>query len=499
MGIRTGEDYRRGLLDGRSVWLRGEEIEDVRIHPAFRGKVDAIAALFDARECSEQDVQAFCPEVGSDCRTSFIIPRDACALAQRRNWSEWIARSTFGLMGRSPDYLQTAIMSFAAASEYFASNNPNFTQNVQNLHRHAAEHDLFLARATVGPAANRGKAYSQHKDPFINVGVVRETDAGIIVRGSKMISTNAAIADQLLVFPISGFQEGDEHYALAFMIPISTPGLKIICRDAFDDGTKDGNDFPISTRFEESDSLCVFDDVIVPWEKVFLYRDVALANAMYGATCSRNFTGYQTLIRSNVKSEFYTAVAICCAELNGSSRHLHVQEMLGELVSYCDVVRGLLTLAESSSYYNEWGVYCPNARPATSARVLFHKYTARMIEVIQTIAGGTLFALPTSMDLNAEIGPLVEKAFQTEVEGWSPRKRIKLLRMAWELVADGFGQRQQIYEKYHAGDPFRIAAAHFSQLDRAKSYHLVDDALDSAPEGEQVTSHLPTVVLSSGI
>jgi 4-hydroxyphenylacetate 3-monooxygenase/anthranilate 3-monooxygenase (FAD)/4-hydroxyphenylacetate 3-monooxygenase len=465
-------------------------VGDVTSHPAFRGKVDAIAALFDARDCRQEDVQGVSPEFGMQCRSSFLIPRDADTLARRRNWSEWIAQSTFGLMGRSPDYLQTALMSFAAAAEFFASNDPSFAQNVQRLHRYAAERDLFLARATVGPAADRGRPYSQYKDRFVNVGVVRETDAGIVLRGSKMISTNAAIADELLVFPISGFQEGDEDYALAFMIPLCTPGLKVICRDAFDDGTKNGDDFPITTRFEESDALCVFDDVMVPWERVFLYRDVTLANTMYGTTCSRNFTGYQTLIRSSVKSEFYTAIAIRCAELNGSTKHLHVQEMLGELVSYCDVVRGLLALADSSSYHNEWGVYCPSARPATSARVLFYKYTARMVEVIQTIAGGTLFALPTSMDLDAEVGPLIEKAFQTEEEGWTSRKRIKLLRTAWELVADGFGQRQQLYEKYHAGDPFRIAAAHFSQMDRTKSHRLVDDALDSLQEAE----HLPFYV-----
>jgi len=488
MGVRTGAEYRRGLMDDRCVWFRGEKVKNVASHPAFRGKVELVSTLFDAKDCPPEDVQAFCPEIDSICRSSYLIPRDAEALSIRHNWSKWIAESTLGLMGRSPDYLQTALMSFAAASEYFASNEPSFSQNAKELHRNAAKKDLFLARATVGPASNRGKAFFQHGDRFVNVGVVRETDGGIILRGSKMISTNAAIADELLVFPISGFQPGDEDYALGFMIPLSTPGLKIICRDAFDDGTKVPEDFPITTRYEESDSLCVFDDVLVPWEKVFLYRNVDLANAMYGATCSRNFTGYQTLIRSGVKSEFYTAIAICCAELNGSYRHLHVQEMLGELISYCDVVKGLLALAHDSSYVNEWGVYCPSAHPATSARILFHKFSARMIEVIQTIAGGTLFALPTTLDLNAEIGPFVENAFQTEWEGWSSRKRIKLLRMAWEVASDAFGQRQQVYEKYHAGDPFRIAAAHFMQTDRARGYNLVEQALGVVDDSEEVIS-----------
>jgi aromatic ring hydroxylase len=381
-------------------------------------------------------------------------------------------------------------MSFAAASEYFASNDSSFPKNARDLHRYAAGNDLFLARATVGPASNRGKAFFEHSDRFVNVGVVRETDGGIILRGSKMISTNAAIADELLVFPISGFQPGDEDYALGFMIPLSTPGLQIICRDAFDDGTKDPNDFPITTHFEESDSICVFNDVLVPWEKVFLYRNVDLANAMYGKTCSRNFTGYQTLIRTSVKSEFYTAIAICCAELNGSYRHLHVQEMLGELISYCDVVQGLLSLADKCSYVNEWGVYCPSAHPATSARILYHKFSGRMIEIIQTIAGGTLFALPTTLDLNTEVGRFIENAFQTEFEGWSPRKRIGLLKMAWEVASDAFGQRQQVYEKYHAGDPFRIAAAHFMQTDRGRSYGLVDQALRGLEESEVVDSQV---------
>ena len=483
MAIRDGKEYRRGLQDGRSVWFRGTEVTDVASHPAFRRRVDAIAALFDAKGCSPDAVYARGTDIASEYRASFAIPRDRAALAQRRRWSEWIAESTFGLMGRSPDYLQTAIMSFAAAGDYFAVNNKCFTEHIRRLHQFAAERDLFLARATVGPSTNRGKPYSQHQDHYVNLGVVRETDGGIVLRGSKMISTNAAIADELLVFPISGFQEGDEDYALAFMTPIATPGLKIVCRDAFDDGTSDVADFPIATRFEESDSLCVFADVFVPWERVFLYRDVALANGMYGATCSRNFTGYQTLIRSAVKAEFYTAIAIACAELNGSSKYLHVQEMLGELLSYVDVIRGLLALAEESSYVNQWGVYCPSARPATSARVLFHKYSARMVDVIQTVAAGTLFALPTSRDLDSGIGPLVEKAFQTECEGWSPRARIRLLRVAWELVSGAFGQRQTLYEKYHAGDPVRIAAAHFVHSDRTQGYERVKRALGTDEVG----------------
>lgn len=483
MGIRTGHEYKERLLDDRQVWFRGQRIEDVTKHPAFSRKADTIASLFDARDAGSIE-QVHCPSVGEDCRASFLVPRTRDDLARRKQWSEWTARETFGLLGRSPDFLQSAITSFASAAEYFAENRDDFPKNVDGLYQHAARNDLFLARATVGPAINRGKPYSQLDDPFTNVRVLRETDSGVILRGAKMISTNAALADELLVFPLSGLHEGDEDYALAFMIPISSSGLKIICRDAFDDGSRCDSDFPISSRFEESDSLCVFEDVHVPWERLFLYRNVAMANRMYGETNSRNFTGYQTLIRTCAKTELLTSVAIACAEINGCSRHLHVQEMLGEILAYHDVIRGLLLLADTTAFKSKWGVYCPDARPAQSARILYHKYSARMIEVIQTVAGGTLFGLPTTRDIESEIGKTVERAFQTEVEGWSPRQRIKLFRIAWELIGDGFGQRQQIYEKYHAGDPVRIAAAQFAQQDRDAIYSVVERVLKPEPVGE---------------
>lgn len=479
MSIRTGAAYRRGLVDDRQVWFRGERVLDVTSHPAFRRRVDLVADLFDARGFSESTSDASGNGTEDPTRSSYLIPRLEQDLERRHAWSDWIAKTTCGLMGRSPDYLQTALMSFAAAAEYFGVDR-NWSLNVQRLYARAAARDLFLARATVGPASDRSKPYSQHADRFVNVGVVRETDGAVVLRGAKMISTNAAVADELLVFPISGFQPGDEDYALGFMIPIATPGLKIVCREAFDDGTGETTDRPLTARFEESDSLCVFEDVVVPWERVFLYRNVELANNMYASTFSRNFTGYQTLIRSVRKAEFYAAIAVSCAEVNGCSRHLHVQEMLGEVLSYCDVMRGLLALAARDAFTNTWGVRCPGVQPATSARVLCHRYFARMVDVIQTIAAGTLFALPTERDLNAQISPLIENAFHTTVDGWSARKRILLFKMAHELVADGFGQRQLMYEKYHAGDPFRIAAAHFVQADHSQRSQLVFDALNAA-------------------
>lgn len=477
VGTRSGSQYLQGLRDRRAVYFRGQRIHDVSSHQTFRRCACTVAGLFDAiADVCAVDSEVPAGSVAS-IRPSFVMPRTVSDFLIRKQWSEAVAKKTYGLMGRSPDFLQTALMSFASAAPFFAVEGKEFQRNIEQTYERCAKGDLFLARATVGPATNRGKSYSDLDDQYVNVGVLKETDSGVILRGAKMLSTNAAIADELLVFPLGGFSPGEENYALAFTIPIATNGLKLICREAFDDGSRSPIDFPLSTRFEESDALCVFDDVLVPWERVFLYRDIEKANQMYAETNSRNFTGFQTLIRINAKSDFLISLAIACAELNGCSKHLHVQQMLGEIVAYGDVMRGLLTLAESNASINKWGVLCPDSSPAQSARILFYTYSARMLEVIQTVAGGTLLGLPTKLDLEGENGELIRKAFQTEVSGWTAAKKIRLFKLAWEMVGDGFGQRQQIYEKYHAGDPFRIAASHFLRKSEGGLRETIEDAL----------------------
>ena len=189
------------------------------------------------------------------------------------------AEATFGLMGRSPDYLNTVLVAFVDAPEFFAQGGAKFADNVQGYYRYCRDNDLFLTHAIVNPQIDRSKSSSEQADPFIHLGVVDQTREGLVVRGAKMLATHGPTADELLVYPLPGsLRSGEEQHALAFGIPTDTPGLRFICREPFDAGMQSEWDHPLGTRFEEPDAMAVFNDVLVPWERVFLHADVARGN-----------------------------------------------------------------------------------------------------------------------------------------------------------------------------------------------------------------------------
>ena len=148
------------------------------------------------------------------------------------------AEASFGLLGRSPDFLNTVLMAWAENADFFGQRGPQFADNVRNYYKHCREHDLFATHAIVNPQTDRSKGSHEQADQFAHLGVVEETKDGLIVRGAKMLATHGPTADELLVYPEPGIREGAERYVLAFGIPCATKGLKFICREPFDDGTQ---------------------------------------------------------------------------------------------------------------------------------------------------------------------------------------------------------------------------------------------------------------------
>lgn len=479
MGIRTSAEYFSALNSKRDVWLAGERVTDVVTHPVFAPSIRAVGHLYDLQvEPNHSDVLTYSPSDSDELSAiPYRIPRSHEDLVARRKAIDVWARTTFGMFGRSPDFFNAAITAFAAASDFFSRIDPRFGKNVQDFYLYARTNNLFLTRATIPPQVDRSASSASQPDLYTNARVLRETPRGLVIRGAKMISTNAPIADELLVFPLPGLQPGDEPYALSFCIPISTPGLRFICREPFDGGRRSHFDHPLSSRFEEIDATCVFDDVLVPWERVFFYGDVATANILYGETMARNHAGHQAMARSVVKAELLVGIAIALAEASKTSAFLHVQQMLGELLSDLEVVYSLVQRSESEAQMSEWGNLCPAIEPIQAFRVCFPKINARAIEAIQTLGGGGFFSTPSEADLNSPVAGDIARYLRGA--GVTAERRISLLKLAWDVTGDAFGQRQMLYERYHAGDPVRIAASQYQTYDgRTKLLHLVDRALE---------------------
>jgi len=332
MPMRSGREFIEGLRRSpREVWIAGRRVDDVTADPVFARPVQSIATLYDLQVSPEhRDAMSHRDNDGGEpYGASFLIPRSQADLVKRRLSMKVWAEASFGLLGRSPDFLNTVLMAWAENADFFGQRGPQFADNVRNYYKHCRERDLFATHAIVNPQTDRSKGSHEQTDPFAHLGVVEETKDGLIVRGAKMLATHGPTADELLVYPEPGIREGSERYVLAFGIPCATKGLKFICREPFDDGTQNAWDHPLGSRFEEPDAVCVFDDVMIPWDRVFLYGDVKMGNAMFGEASIRNNTGHQTAVRGLAKCQLLVGIVIALTQAVKSDTHMHVQQQIG--------------------------------------------------------------------------------------------------------------------------------------------------------------------------
>lgn len=484
MGVRTGKQYIEGLrMRPREVWLRGERIDDVTTHPAFAAQVRAIAHLYDLQhDPQHRDVLTYpSPTSGAPVGTAFMMSRTIDDLRKRRAAFQTWAEATFGMMGRSPDFLNTTVMAFAEARDVFDRLGKRYGDNITRYYEHIREHDLFLTHALITPQIDRSKTSFEQADEFLHMGVVRETSEGIVVRGARMLATLGPTADEVIVYNLPGLKPGDERHAMVFAMPIDAKGIRMICREPFDDGTRSRFDHPLASRFEEADALLIFDDVLVPWERVFMHNNVELANALYPQTNLRNHTAHQTGTRGMVKLRLAVGVAAAVAEAVKTSQFLHVQEMLGEGIGMVEIAKSCLVRAEVEFETTRMNTIRTGFTPLQTLRGFLPRAYPRVIEMLQTIGAGGLLMMPNGADYDSPIAADVAKYYQG-ADGMPSKERIGLFKLAWDLAGDAFGARQLQYERYYAGDPVRLVAGNYQFYEhRDELRALVERALRPDP------------------
>jgi 4-hydroxyphenylacetate 3-monooxygenase len=467
MGARTGAEFL-SRLDGtaREIWYGEEKITgEVSKHRAFNSIAASLAGLYDIqnKEGLSETMTYVSPTTGERVGTSFLQPKTKEDLVKRTSMIRIWAEHSGGMLGRTADYLNSSIMAMAAASEFFGKAEHDYAANVRAYYEYVRENDLLLTHTLINPQMNRSFGPSKQADPFTAARVLEKNSEGVIIRGARMLAT-LPIADEIMVFPSTVVRSGqdDMPYAIAFALPVSAKGLKFICRETF--AATSEYDHPLASRFDEQDAVVVFEDVLVPWERVFLLEDPERANKVFEGTDAVVFMAHQATTREIVKAEFMAGLATLLAETIGVDQFPQVQEKITEMLLCVESMRAFARSSEANAKENRWGLLTPDYVPLNSARNLWPRVSPNLPAIIKQLGASGLMAIPPEEVLRSGVRPDVDKYYQAKLA--DAEQRIRLFKLAWDAVGSAFGGRQELYERFFFGDPVRMASAYYNWYDK---------------------------------
>ncbi len=460
----TGDDYLESLRDGRSVWIDGEPVEDVTTHPAFRNAARSIANLYDALHDPDLAETMLATDRHGIVTHPFFMPSYTSddLLAAREAMAVW-ARLTYGYMGRTPDYKASFMATLGADPDWYAP----FGDSARHWYRRYATRALYLNHVLINPPIDRAKAVHEVEDVFVHV--VEERDNGMVVEGAKMLATGSSLTHATFVAQNSAvhLEAGKaEDYALAFIVPMAAPGMKLISRASYEAPVGSPWDYPLSSRFDENDAVAVFDHVFVPWEDVLVYRDVEKATGFYAQSGFMPRYTLQSGTRLAVKLGFLAGLLARGLQANGTDGFRGVKAKLGELIGWRNLIWAVTTSLCYDTQGGPGGSLVPALENATLIRLFGTQAFPRAREIFTELLGGAPLVAPSSNRdlLSEELRPLIDRYYRGSTG--DAHDRIKLFKLIWDAVGSEFGSRHAWYEFNYSGnqDQMRLDVLRFSQI-----------------------------------
>lgn len=475
--VRTGQDYLNSLKNKRNIYVDGEKVTDVLSHSAFKGIAHSIAHLYDM-VADEKNNMTYETEDGNRANKIWMIPKSKEDLASRREAITKWNQATYGMVGRSPDHVASYFAGFASMPEVFARGGEQYAENLLNFYKKARDNDLYLSYVIIPPQIDRTKAVHELDNEYLATGVYEEKEDGIVVRGSHMLGTGAAVSDYLFVSVMVPLRPGDEKYALSFVVPMDAPGLKLYTRPSYASDKTSVYDYPLSTRFDESDALVVFDDVFIPWEDIFIYKNIELLQAQFHETPAHRLGNNQAQIRFTNKLKFVIGIARKITAVNNVDKIPGVQEKLGELASLASSMEAEVLASEYQCYFDKNGTANPHPRFLYGAVGMQNNLYPRVIHLLRDLVGGGVLQVPSSYKelINPETKDDMEK-FITSSSDIGTIEKVKLLRLAWDVIGSEFAGRHEQYEMFYIGAPYLAKAYAFRNYGYEETIELVDKCL----------------------
>ena len=476
---KSGGDHLASLRDGRSIYIDGARVEDPTSCRAFRNVASSVKRLYDfANSPANRDLMTFETETGGRANRIWQLPASYADLLERRKALEaWTALHA-GFLGRAPDHVASCISGMRMGLPVFEGYDPARAKALESYYRYARDNDLYLTYVIINPQADRSKGAAEQADPFLTASVVDRDVEGITVRGAKMLATGGVVANEVLVATLQPLQRGEERYALSFAVPMNAKGLKMLSRKSYEAASGSIFDNPLASRYDENDSVLFFDDVKVPWDRVFVDGSIEMCQKQFHATPAHVYQNYQAMIRLKVKLQFLVGIAQRITATNGITQFPQVREILGQLAAEAAMVDAFVNAMEAKG--TQVGpYYVPDRHMLYSAQVLTQQVYPKVLNSLRELAGGGMIMLPTSVAdfANPEIAALIEKTQQSPAA--SSRDRVKFYKLAWDAVGSEFGSRHHQYEMFYAGATFVTKGHSFRTYDWEGATGLVQTMLDS--------------------
>ena len=448
----TGAEFLESLRDGRDVYIYGERVKDVTTHPAFRNSAASVALLYDALHAKEtKDVLTAPTDTGSGGYTHkfFKVAHSReDVIGQRDAIAAW-ARLSYGWLGRSPDYKAAFINTLGANAEFYGK----FADNARAWYKRGQESVLFLNHALVNPPIDRDKPVEQVKDVYITI--QKETDAGIYVSGAKVVATNSALTHYNFLGQNMSVEITDPSMVVMFIAPMNTPGIKLICRPSYEmaaAATGSPWDYPLTSRFDENDSIFVFDNAFIPWENVLIHRDMQKLKDFYPKSGFFNGFTMQGCIRLAVKLDFISGLLYKAARATGVETFRGVQAQIGEVIGWRNLFWSLTDAMACNPVPWVNGAVLPNPQGSASYRLFMTEAYPAIRNIIEKVIASGLIYLPSNaLDFK---NPDIDKYLQKYVRGSNGidyKERIKIMKLLWDAIGSEFGARHELYEMNYSG------------------------------------------------
>ncbi|MGC1428824.1 MAG: 4-hydroxyphenylacetate 3-hydroxylase family protein [Albidovulum sp.] len=460
--IRTGDEYRASLQDGREIWINGEKVGDPCIHPQFKPVIDVRARIYDMQHDPATQAAMTYEEDDERFAIGSRLPYEQKDWQDKRDAVDLVMNDIGGVVTRVGDETVGEMWSLWDGKDILNEIDPRFATNIERHIRQCIKNDPFHVSANTDPKGDRSKA-PQDQDPDMLVHVVKETDAGIVIRGAKY-ETAAAYSNQAFLKPtIANWGNAElSDYALGCIVHMNAPGVKHICRSGFA-GRAPSEDYPLSNRVDEIDTLMILDDVLVPWEDVLFYQHTRAASFIR-ATLHR-YSAFPFVQRTLSYADLIIGAALWNVKQTGLDKQQAVQEKLSELAIWREGINAFLTASVATAEKSPNGLLMPNQSLLMSGRVHALSNLPKMMHMARELCGGQICVTPDAATFAApDTKPWMDK-FYTINEEWVADDRRKLLGLARDLLNSDYAGHRLTFQLFAQSPPFAQLAAVYRNFD----------------------------------